>query len=286
MILEGGYYYDKSSILENRDISPKGHVLFVLSCGRSKPITVPHITTIHEPRKDYQILYMRSGSLHYVDDNGKEHIAPEGSFVIFKPYAHQEYTIYSADNADLYWCHFTGIFVETLFENYDLSSINCVTLPKRRRYIQLFNLMKKTLNLKQKNFIELCSLYLQELLVNISTEIDIMKNEQALPETFKNAIDYIEEKYYEKISLEHLAEISATNSRTLTRQFIKHTGKTPIKYLTEYRITKAKMLLLQTNHKIGDISLAVGFQDPLYFSTVFNSYEGVRPSEYRKNNLS
>ena len=284
MILEGGYYLDRS-IVKERDVSPKGYVLFVLSSGRSKPITVPFITTIHPPRKDYQLLYMRSGSLHFVDKDGNKHIAPEGSFVLFKPYEHQEYHIYKDENADLYWCHFTGILAEKLLKDFKLSSLSFVTLPKKRRYLQLFNLMRKTLILKQKHYIELCALYLQELLINISSEIDTMKKEQSLPESYKTAINYIEDKYYEKIDLEHLAKISATNSRTLTRHFIKYTGKTPMKYLSEYRITKAKTLLLQTTHKIGEISLAVGFQDPLYFSTVFYSHEGVRPSEYRKKNI-
>lgn len=39
---------------------------------------------------------MRSGSLHFVDKDGNKHIAPEVSFVLFKPYEHQEYHIYKS----------------------------------------------------------------------------------------------------------------------------------------------------------------------------------------------
>ena len=44
---------------------------------------------------------------------------------------------------------------------------------------------------------------------------------------------------------------------------------------------KAKNLLLQTNQKINDIALAVGYEDSRYFAKVFRKIQGESPSDYR-----
>lgn len=281
MIIEGGYYYD-IAIRTERDVIPKGYVLFVLSAGRSRPLSKPYIRTRHTPRNDYQLIYMQKGSLHYKDKAGNNHIAPEGSFVLFKPKEHQEYTIFANDNADMYWCHFAGALAEVLLKEHNLSNRKVITLPENDHYIQLFTFMRKALELKSKNYIELSCLYLQELIITISSEIDMFERGLQQPDPLIAALRYMEENYYSEITLAQLSRAAAASPKTLERMFIHHMGETPMRYLTKFRIIKAKNLLLQTSHKISEISLAVGFQDPLYFSSVFHSLEGVPPSKYRK----
>ena len=75
-----------------------------------------------------------------------------------------------------------------------------------------------------------------------------------------------------------------TNHKALSKLFNEYLGEPPTKYLTNFRIQKAKMLLLQTNHKINEIALAVGFSDPLYFSNVFHKITGLSPREFRTQN--
>ena len=71
------------------------------------------------------------------------------------------------------------------------------------------------------------------------------------------------------------------------RCFKEDTGKTPLEYLTEMRISQAKNLLIQNSgnrYSIADIALKCGFQDSFYFSTCFKKHTGVTPSQYRKDN--
>lgn len=283
MRIENAYYYT-FEFKKTTDVIPKGHILFLLSTGRTKLITVPMAKTLHPPRKDYQLIYMYSGSLHYFDKDGTEHIAPPGSFVLYKPYEHQEFYITAEEKADKYWCHFDGVFVKQLLETYNLIDKRVIIVPPKRRYRQLFKLMRNTLENKPDYNIELCSIYIQELIVTVGSELKQQSLYESLPEGAKAALEYIQNNYHEKITIEKLSKIGATNPKTLTRQFIKYLNDSPMKYLNKYRINKSKILLIQSEHKISEIALAVGFNDPLYFSTAFRAETGMSPREYRNQN--
>lgn len=45
---------------------------------------------------------------------------------------------------------------------------------------------------------------------------------------------------------------------------------------------KVKELLVNTDNKVVDISLMVGYDNPRYFSKVFKQFTGMTPSEYRE----
>ena len=52
--------------------------------------------------------------------------------------------------------------------------------------------------------------------------------------------------------------------------------------MRDYRMTKAKELLLGTNLKLYEIADKVGYNDAKYFSRVFKEATGMLPAEYRK----
>jgi AraC-like DNA-binding protein len=58
--------------------------------------------------------------------------------------------------------------------------------------------------------------------------------------------------------------------------------KTPIDYLNDYRIMKASYQLQNTDRKIIDIALEVGFNNLSYFINRFKKTMGVTPARYRK----
>ena len=65
--------------------------------------------------------------------------------------------------------------------------------------------------------------------------------------------------------------------------FKKEMGISPLKYLTQIRISHAKRLL-RLKHRSGmsiqEISWLSGFQDSLYFSRVFKKVTGVPPQDW------
>ena len=59
-------------------------------------------------------------------------------------------------------------------------------------------------------------------------------------------------------------------------------GTSPIKFVQNIRINKAKQLLIDENVSINKIAFECGYNDAFYFSRIFKKVTGVTPSEYRK----
>ena len=67
----------------------------------------------------------------------------------------------------------------------------------------------------------------------------------------------------------------------LSRLFRKYEDASFNTYLTSLRMEKAKKLLLREEKMyVKDVAEKVGYKDQFYFSRIFYSYTGVRPSEY------
>ncbi|MCC2727878.1 helix-turn-helix transcriptional regulator, partial [Blautia sp. MSK22_86] len=66
------------------------------------------------------------------------------------------------------------------------------------------------------------------------------------------------------------------------KMFRKDIGTSLNDYINSLRVEKAKHLLENTNTKVIDIALEVGFDTLPYFSSVFKKYTGVSPAEFRK----
>uniref|UniRef100_UPI003AB7AC7A helix-turn-helix domain-containing protein n=1 Tax=Eisenbergiella sp. TaxID=1924109 RepID=UPI003AB7AC7A len=64
--------------------------------------------------------------------------------------------------------------------------------------------------------------------------------------------------------------------------FKEVTGITVSEYITEYRITKAKDFLINTDLSVEMISQAVGYMNISSFSRVFKLKAGCSPLQYRK----
>lgn len=118
---------------------------------------------------------------------------------------------------------------------------------------------------------------LLELLVKAS---DMIKFN--FPREITLALDFIAERYADKITVFDLAKISHTSEPNFYAVFKKHLGVSPIDYLNSYRLSIASELLLAGELGIAEVGAAVGIRDPLYFSKIFKKNYHLSPREYRK----
>lgn len=96
------------------------------------------------------------------------------------------------------------------------------------------------------------------------------------------AVRYIEENYWDdELSLNLLASHVNFSPNHLSMVFSRQTGETFIKYLTDYRMNKAKELLRCTGKRSSEISAEVGYKDSHYFSYLFKKTQGMTPTQYR-----
>ncbi|MFC4597105.1 bifunctional transcriptional activator/DNA repair enzyme AdaA [Cohnella hongkongensis] len=95
--------------------------------------------------------------------------------------------------------------------------------------------------------------------------------------------DYAERHYKEPLSLGVLAEISHGSPYHLHRTFKKIKGVTPLEYIRQLRIDKAKLLLLSTELPVADVGSKVGLAHTPYFITLFKRTTGSTPAGYRRS---
>jgi len=67
------------------------------------------------------------------------------------------------------------------------------------------------------------------------------------------------------------------------RKFQKKYGYSPLVYFNRLKIESACQLLLVSKRSVKEIAFALGFNDPLYFSRLFQKVMGTSPSEYRSS---
>lgn len=100
----------------------------------------------------------------------------------------------------------------------------------------------------------------------------------------KKIISYLNENYNEKISLEQLARNMYLSPVYISKIFKEETGESPINYLIQIRLEKAKEILeLGDERSIKQIANSVGYDDVYHFSKLFKKYYGVSPLYYKKS---
>ena len=65
------------------------------------------------------------------------------------------------------------------------------------------------------------------------------------------------------------------------RVFRREYGVPPIQYVRSKRIAYAKVLLLESDMAVQEVSRHVGYNDPAHFTAVFRKSEGVTPTAFR-----
>ncbi|MEI3162449.1 MAG: helix-turn-helix domain-containing protein [Lachnospirales bacterium] len=84
-----------------------------------------------------------------------------------------------------------------------------------------------------------------------------------------------------RFTLGDLAEKYHISEAYFSNLFTKTAGVGLMNYIMMIRVDKAKSLLLQTDYRINDIALAVGYEDTRYFAKVFRKITGESPTDYR-----
>jgi len=97
-------------------------------------------------------------------------------------------------------------------------------------------------------------------------------------------VDYIKQNYDQDLSLDRFSELTDLHPAYISQLFKKETGVTFIQYLHDYRIAKAKELLLaNTTLPVQLVGHQVGYENPQHFMKVFKKIAGCTPRSYRES---
>jgi len=93
---------------------------------------------------------------------------------------------------------------------------------------------------------------------------------------------YVDERYYEKLYLDRLAQMVHLSPRQVSTLFKRRMGTSLMSYVTQVRVNRAKELLATTDREIIAIAFEVGYENLPHFYRVFKKVTGMSPMKYRE----
>ncbi len=251
----------------------------VASAGTYRMLTVSRYYNYYRNRQDYQMLYVANGQAYFTID-GTENTVTAGQLVLYRPGDYQAYHYHAADRTQVYWLHFTGAAAASLVPS-DMPQL--MTVGSVPQMSHLWELIIEELQRQQEGFEELCALYLQEMLLLVRRRLHNMGDTaETMRAEISAARTYFTEHYREPINVRAYAAERHFTVGWFIREFRHYVGVTPLQYVIDLRVARARELLTHSDCSVAQVATLVGYDNALYFSRLFRGHTGMSPLQYRK----
>lgn len=280
---------------------PKDHYMFevavnphhrhgeiaVLFSGEGRPVELHNIGPgIH----DYYLMHTVVSGHGYFSLNGKSYNCGAGDTFLIFPGALFQYAADEREPWHYVWAAFQGHRCEPLLHQLGWSTERPVMRGADKKTVSLYRKLRRTLQrpvraaLADLETEALLRLLLHEIaLANLDLLSDAADPESPPQQVVTQAMRWLELQYDRPISIEQLSKSLGYHRTHLSKLFKQTVGLSPMQYLMQLRLERAKTLL-DSKWTVEQIASSVGFSDPLHFSKQFRRKYGLSPSAYRKRN--
>lgn len=255
----------------------------------------PLLSVVNHWHDDFEFSYVQKGSMNYYVDGECCEIT-EGQMI----FVNSDRMHYGFWNKKCECEFISSIFHPSLLDK-KLSQkyLDCITNEKAPSFIIFHSEVlreKKIIDLALKLYenviqsddgfefgIMSCIYELsQQLLKMIKTTPDAVQANNKHLEAMRRMVGFIQQKYTEKIMLTDIASAGFVSRSVCYEIFRKYLNKSPLEYLTEYRIFKSMEYLSEKNLTVAEISSLCGFSGASYFTETFRKIMRCTPTEYRQ----
>lgn len=95
-------------------------------------------------------------------------------------------------------------------------------------------------------------------------------------------LEYIHSEFASEIKVKRLADTAGYSTPYFERIFRAYTGVSPMEYIIELRLRRARELLTSSHMSVTEISEACGFANVSYFIRRFKEVNGITPDKFRR----
>ena len=260
--------------------------LSLFQCGREKCSPAHSFGPVARNHFLFHYVISGTGKLFANDSKGvtqEYNIKSMQGFMIFP----DQITTYIADNDmpwEYVWVEFDGLRAKAVVESAGFSPDNPVYKARSKEFREE---MMKEMNYIAENGSSsplhiIGHLYLFLDFLARSTEgIKVNHGSKLRDFYIHEALEFISHNFQNDISVEYIADVCGLNRSYFGKIFKQALGKSPQEFLLSYRMVKAAELLKLTKLSVGDISLAVGYDNQMHFSRAFKSVYGISPKKWR-----
>ena len=228
---------------------------------------------IHTNRASHGLALNISGDKKYTFE-GKNILYTGKNDIIFMP-EHSNYAVKAQCLGDCYAINFK-IADAVSFEPFVLHMGDLLT--------DQFKSAEKAFRLKSPGYEMQCKAQLYSIICVMLSEYEKKYVPKSIEKIIEPAMEYIHRNYTsENISVEHLANLCGISTTYLRNIFLKCKNVTPIKYINDLKLSRAKELIVSDYYSIPKISELSGFGDESYFCRYFKKMTRMTATEYRRS---
>jgi AraC family L-rhamnose operon transcriptional activator RhaR len=157
---------------------------------------------------------------------------------------------------------------------------------EQKEFDQLIAKMQQEYEYRQAGFQSVLRACMIELIIKImrgfsrKSSDDVSQQRRVI--AVEEAVRYLDQHYFEQVSLSGLAKKSFFSKNYFAQLFKESTGMTISQYTQQARIEKACKLIRESESKLTQIALEVGYSDYKAFYLAFRKQMGISPGEYGK----
>jgi len=164
---------------------------------------------------------------------------------------------------------------ETVFPPFVIHVKNATKL------LELFKRSEFVWRTKKTGFQMECKANLYHIICTLQQELMLGYTTSGNASVIESAISYIDENYTnDTIGVGYLAKLCGVSETYFRSLFKKVVGVSPLKYINDRKISRAKELISSKMYSIREVAQLAGFHDEAYFSREFKKATGVCPSKY------
>ncbi len=228
---------------------------------------------IHKDRASHGLALHLSGSKKYIFE-GKNVLYTGKGDIIFMP-ERSNYVVEAQSPGDCYAINFK-IADTVSFEPF-VFNISDLVADK-------FKSAEKAFRLKSSGYEMQCKANLYSIICFMLGEYEKKYVPKATEKIIEPAIEYIHRNYTsENINVEYLANLCGISTTYLRNIFLKCKNTTPIKYINDLKLSRAKELIVSDYYSVPKIAELSGFGDESYFCRYFKKTTGMTATEYKQN---
>ena len=258
-----------------------------------------HMASKPHSHEYFQVYYVKKGELvHHIGDKtanmGKGDIFIVPPNTVHSANAKDDTIFYSFSFMPSFLCdtplspRIVSDFLQDLMKNEDSQIRPVVSLPSEEvMYMDsLMNQIQKEFESKPLGYYDgirsMAVLLLLHLARGYYADLEKMSaNFKENKETVKHCIEYIENNYFENITIPEISKYFAMSTSSFCRLFLSETGFTFNHYLNRLRIEKACEYIAK-GYKATVIYSFVGYRDFSTFYRNFKKSTGLSPMEYKR----
>ncbi len=229
-------------------------------------------STTYKNRHSHGLAIHQGGEKEYIFSDGKKLVVKSNDIIYLPKFS--SYTASVISPGDCYAI------------NFDISDVKTfapfvINIKNHNAVTEHFRTAQKIWQMKKNGYIIKCKAELYNILYAMQEEYFSEYIPKSKLEVIQPAVEHIHKNYTkELLSTEKLSQMCNITPVYFRKIFKLFYGTSPINYINNLKITRAKELLEAKLYSVTDVALLSGYSDMSHFSREFKKATGVCPSKY------